>query len=250
MKKTLLMTGVLLAMTASIASAGISLSWNDCAVEAAVVNKNFACNTNGANHDMFIALDPPPSVTATNGHNSFIDLQSASPTLPAWWDLKNTGSCRATSLLGSGDFSTAAPSGGFGACQDPWQGVGSGSIPGYNLNFGGPNRVRMVTGISVSGFSSAMNQGTQYYSMKVRINSAKTVGTGACAGCDVPVCLVLNLVRIAQLPGTPGGDIDVVDPHTTGNWVTWQGGDVGGIGCPGVVPVKNTTWGKVKSLYR
>ena len=251
MKKTLLITGVLLALTASLASAaGISLNWGDCSVSG-VENRNFSCTTNTGNHDMYISLDPPAQVTATTGHNQFIDLQSLSPTLPPWWDMNNSTppACRGTTIFGSGDFSSSL-SGGVD-CLDTWGAAGNGSIVGYNENFGGvPNRVRVIGSVS-SADPFAMNSGAEYYSMRVRISSLRTVGTAACSGCLDPVCLVLNLVRIAQIPGTPGGDIEVTNPlagHR--NWVTWQGGQVGGPGCPAATPTKNSTWGKVKSLYR
>jgi len=249
MKKTLLITGVLLALTASLASAaGVSLNWLDCST-VGVENRTFACAANTGNNDMYISLDPPAQVTQTNGHNHFIDLQSLSPTLPAWWDMNNTPSCRGNTMGGSGDFS-ASTSGGAD-CADPWAAAGNGAIVGYNKDFGGvANRVRVIGSVS-SADPYPMSQGTEYYSMRVRISNLKTVGTGACAGCLDPVCLVLNLVRIAQIPGTPGGDIEVTNPILgKRNWVTWQGGQVGGAGCPGATPTRNSTWGKVKSLYR
>jgi hypothetical protein len=36
----------------------------------------------------------------------------------------------------------------------------------------------------------------------------------------------------------------------TSNFVTWQGGAIGGAGCPGATPAQNRTWGQVKSIYR
>ena len=103
MKKTLLITGLLLALTASMASAaGVNLYWNDCGTGGnGTVNKTFACNGNAPNHDMYISVDPLPGVVNTNGHNHILDLQSASTPLPAWWDFKNTGTCRINSLIAS-----------------------------------------------------------------------------------------------------------------------------------------------------
>jgi len=48
MKKTLLLTGVLLALTASLASAaGLNLAWNNClAGSGAAVDKSSACDAN------------------------------------------------------------------------------------------------------------------------------------------------------------------------------------------------------------
>lgn len=248
MKKTLLITGLLLALTASIASAaGVNLFWNDCGQDpGASSNKAFACNTNGGQQDLYCSVDPPAGVVNTNGHNHILDLQSASSPLPAWWDFKNPGTCRINSLLASGDFTTST-SGGL-ACPDPWTGTGNAGIAAYTKNFeANPARARIIGSIAYSGPSVAMPPGTEYYSIKLRINNVKTVGTGACAGCLDPVCMVLNLVRIAQPAPDP---TFAVENPLVNNYATWQGGQVGGQGCPGVVPTQNRSWGQVKSLYR
>ena len=46
-----------------------------------------------------------------------------------------------------------------------------------------------------------LTAGTKYYSAKMTINSAKTVGTGSCAGCAQKVCIVLNSIRVTQPVG-------------------------------------------------
>lgn len=223
---------------------GIGLYWDDCGAGGGQWNKNFACNTNDANHDLYVSVDPPPGVTLTFGHNHFIDLQSDSSPLPAWWEFKNAGTCRQTSLVASGEFTTG-PSGGQG-CVDPWQEGGSGSVAAYNQNFNGyPNRARLIGSISVpDDLATPMTPGTEYYSIKFRINGAKTVGTDACGGCLVPVCMVLNLVRILQPPSEPAGDLEVANPLPGGvNFVLWQQA-----WC--FTPVLNRTWGQIKTLYR
>jgi len=85
MKKTLLICGALLALTASIASAqgGMNLYWNDCGVGGGVSGKTFACNTNTGNHDIYASFDPPQVLPTVNGNNHIIDLQSAGAALPA-----------------------------------------------------------------------------------------------------------------------------------------------------------------------
>jgi hypothetical protein len=249
MKKTLLITGVLLALTATAASAasGVNLFWNDCFTGAnGVVNKSFACTSNVGQQDMYVSVDPPVGVVNTNGHNHIIDLMSASSPLPAWWDFKNTGTCRINSLLASGDFSVST-SGGID-CPDPWSGTGNAGVAAYTKDFGGdPRRARIIGSVAYSGPAVAMDNGIEYYSIRFRINNVKTVGTGLCAGCLDPVCLVLNQVRIAQ--PAPDPTFAVENPRD-GNFVTWQGGAVGGPGCPGATPATNSSWGKVKSLYR
>jgi hypothetical protein len=246
MKKTLLITAILLALSASPGlAAGINLFWNDCASGLnGVTNRNFNCAFNVGVNDLYVSVDPPPGVVNTNGHNQLLDLQSASAVLPAWWDFKNAGACRMNSLLASGDF-TSGPSGGLD-CVDPWSGTGSAGIAAYLKNFEmNPARARIIGSIAYSGPAVSMQPGTEYYSIKLRITNQNTVGTGSCAGCQTQVCLVLNQVRIAQPAPDPTFAIEY---PRDGNYVTWQGGI--GIACPGVVPARNQSWGRVKSLYR
>jgi hypothetical protein len=83
--------------------------------------------------------------------------------------------------------------------------------------------------------------------MVIRIDNAKTVGTGACAGCQDPVCLVMNEVLLTS---NNSGDNRLYASYAGGNiYATWQGGAIGGAGCGGT-PTINRTWGQLKSGYR
>jgi len=246
MKKTLILTGVLLALTASLASAGgINLAWNDCfgAGGIAAVNKNFACNSNTGNNDMYISFDPPVNIPDVNGSNPLIDLQSASTPLPQWWQMKNVGSCRQNSL--------SAVSAITGTCPDTWAGQGVAGVAAYITTSVVPatplNRARLLGSISVPGAAAAnVDPGTEYFCLLIRVNNAKTVGATGCAGCSDPVCIVLNEVLLTS---NNSGDNRIVNPLAS-NFVTWQGGAIGGNGCPAATPTQNKTWGQVKSIYR
>jgi hypothetical protein len=82
------------------------------------------------------------------------------------------------------------------------------------------------------------------------INHAKTVGTGACAGCTVPMCIVFGSDRIT----TPVAANNVL---LTGGangpssfFATWQGPTgPAPFGCPYPVPTLRSSWGAVKALY-
>jgi hypothetical protein len=242
MKKTLILTGVLLALTASLASAaGINLAWNDCLGSGGVTSKTFACNSNAGNNDLFITVDPPVNIPDVNGSNPIIDLQSASTPLPAWWQMKNAGTCRLASLNA---FSAIA-----GTCpNDIWGGGGTAGVAAYLTTSVVPsiplNRARLLGSISVPTLNAGnVDPGTEYFVLLVRINNAKTTGLGACAGCQDPVCLVLNEVLLTS---NNSGDNRVTNPRES-NFTTWQGG---GPGCPGATPTNNKTWGQLKSIYR
>ena len=243
MKKTLLLGSMLLALSASIASAaGLNLSWNDCGTFGAA-NKTFACNVNTGSDVMWGSYVAPEGTTAITGNEMVLDLQSAAAVLPAWWQFKNPGSCRQTSL------SAAFAANASGNCGDYWSGQASGGLASYNLNVipGQTNRARVLLVCAVDqSLAAPLTGGSEYYSFSLTLNHAKTVGTGSCAGCTDPVCIVLNEIKLTQPVGV--GDYRIQNPASR-NYVTYQSGLVSG-GCPAVVPAQNRTWGQVKSLYR
>jgi hypothetical protein len=65
-------------------------------------------------------------------------------------------------------------------------------------------------------------------------------GADVCPGCDAPACIVLTEVDYFSLT-----DIRIVNTPELRNWVTWNGGVV----CY-IDPVRNSTWGRIKALYR
>lgn len=239
-----------LGLTASIASAGsgpvINFSWDNCTGDGGVADKTFGCTTNsGTNiaHGSYIA---PAGVDTMAGNDIVIDLISNSNPLPPWWNFKNTGTCRATALSSTADFSSATN------CLDYWQGQAGGGLASYFIGQGpvadpwvNPQRARMIIAWGVAASSQgAITGGQEYGSFQMRISNAKSTGTGSCAGCLDPVCIVLNEIRLSRPGGTRA--VPITTPGVR-NSITWQGG--AGANCA-VVPVKNATWGQIKSLYR
>ena len=249
MKKTILLCGALLALTASVAAAeGVNFSWTDCYGDGGVQNKNFACTANtGAAHAAVGSYVAPAGVGGLTGNEVVIDLQSQGAALPAWWQFKNAGTCRTTSQA----MNFTAPV-SLASCVDYWSGQAAGGIGAYNIGFGGnPARARIVAAIAVPASAvGPVDADVEYFSFNLTMNNAKTVGTGACAGCSIPVCLVLNSIKLTQ--GVGIGDFKLSAPGNgiDSNYITWQGGNIGGSGCPAATPAKNATWGTVKSLYR
>src|SRR5690349_7218163 len=127
MKKILLLSGVLLAFSASMALAagGLNLAWGpSCWADNPAASKTWTCATNGATLATFtgsftVGSDIPDFV----GISAVIDLQANSATLPAWWDFFNPGSCRPTSLSVGADFTTTTTS-----CNDVFAGQAGGGI--------------------------------------------------------------------------------------------------------------------------
>ncbi len=237
MKKAILVCA-LLAVSASLASAaGVNLAWNDCGGPSV---KTFACNSNSGNNFLFGSFVAPAGVSAMTANEIVIDLQSATSTVPAWWDFKNTGSCRTTALSISFDGTTSAG----GSCADYWNGQGAGGIGAYRTDLGANRRRIVAVGAVPQAAAGPIDADTEYFSFRLGISNVKTAGTGACTGCSEPICLVLNTIKITQPVGV--GDFSLSNAAVS-NYASWQSQIPG---CPGTVPTQNRTWGSVKALYR
>jgi len=244
MKKTLLIAGALLAMTATLALAeGINMSYSDCGTFG-THGKTSTCLSNaGAAMQLIASFIAPPGIVRFVGVDGFIDVQVANATLDDWWKHGAT-QCR-------GGTATSVDLGFLSNvnCVDPWAGQGSGASL-WTPGFGGANKARLRFQGSMAYdpvTPVVLDPATEYYCAKVSINNTKSTGTGNCAGCLDGACVVLQSIQLFQ------GEVTDTSPLITTpapqSHVTWQN-PAGVPGCPGVVPTKSSTWGKLKSLYR
>ena len=259
MKKVTMLCGLLLALSASIASAsGVGLKWNSCAGDGGATNKAFACASNAGSNLLVgtFALDPAgPGLANVSGNEVIIDLASADPVLPAWWQMFKLGTCRQASLSMNFVISALAVN-----CLDWAQAQSAGGIGAYNIGQRGPNTARIIAALAVPPCAlQNLVGGQEYFAFNVAIGNQKTVGTGSCAGCQTAVCIVFNSVNLTtpilannMLLSGPENGFD-------SDFATWQGGagvivnPPGGgppvSGCGAATPTRNATWGQVKSLY-
>lgn len=256
MKKAILLCGMLLALTATVASAaGVNLNWGACYGDGPVTgNRNFACNTNVGSNPMVASYVLPHDVLAVSGNEIVVDLAASAPTLPAWWQLFTAGNCRAGASL-TGNVIYGGP--GVG-CTDYWAGAGAGGVAAYKIGLYGPNTGRMILAFAVPASSiSSQAGGVEYFSCNIGVTNAKTVGSTGCAGCQTQVCLVLNSIKVTTPTPLAGTDVVLTGgaDAANSNFITWQGATVNpttnlGTGCPAATPTHNATWGSVKALYR
>jgi hypothetical protein len=231
----------LLLAAPAAAQSGVKLSWDDCGTSGSV-DKIFACTSNTGFHTLIGSYVPPAGLTKVMGNVALLEIHSTAATLPSWWEFENGGTCRQLSLEVSGDF-TSGPS----TCADYWAGQATASVTSYVIGQGGPDQSRLTLSLyRPSAGAGPVTAGTEYYSFLLNINNARTVGTPSCVGCGDPVCIVLDEIQLLQVPGTPGGDVTLTTTPGT-RYITWQGGTVN---CSAANPVTNTTWGRVKSMYR
>jgi hypothetical protein len=255
MKKLLVLTSALVVLSASVASAQINLAWRNCITVvsgtlSAQQNVNYACDASSASPFRIVAsFISPATMTQFVGIQSVMDIQTADPTLSDFWKL-GTGECR------EGAYGFPVPLlnvGNTASCRNPWAGGQTGGGYQYTSGFGSPARARVLHAFARDTETSLVN-GQQYIATMSTLDMFKDadVGDGECVGCAVPACLVLNQVELYQTAGQtpPSQDIYNLNTEATRRYVTWQGGAVGGSGCPAATPTRNATWGSVKSLYR
>lgn len=76
MKKAILLCGMLLAMTATLASAapGVSLRWTNCFAEGGAFNRNSLCNSNTLNNDMMGSFELAQPMLQVSSTEPVVDL--------------------------------------------------------------------------------------------------------------------------------------------------------------------------------
>jgi hypothetical protein len=258
------------AHAAATSPPGVNLRWDNCYGDGGAWNKNFACDTNLGSERLVGSFELDQPLTQTSGVEAYLDLSVETPTLPAWWSF-NAGSCRPFASLTA---NAVAPS-GSALCVDWAQGAAAGGLAAYEAAARGPSTARIIIGFAVAAANLAnLDPGQEYFAFTVVMNHAKTVGTGSCGGCDVPVCIFLSRIYLGTPPvtGQPGRDVnlDRGANYLGSQYVTWQNGypinvqrqcEQGSFFCRAhyttfdcvlATPTRTygSTWGQVKSLYR
>jgi hypothetical protein len=236
MKKIATTLGLLALLAGSANAGGINLGQGDCWLTGATNAVNNACTSNtGSALTLFITVVPPVAVNNFNNVECVIDVQSGTSALPDWWQLAS-GGCRA------GAASAATITGGAN-CLDIWGGDAIGVLAFAPPNFG-PLRIRLLPVVG-SPTEYPITTTDELAVAKVTISRTKSTGAGSCTGCSEGACIVLNSVLVGQ-PATSAFDQLVSNPIENQHVLY----NAGVAGCPGIIPVRSTTWGQVKALYR
>lgn len=247
---------------AALSPPGVNIRWDHCYDDGGALNRAFACDTNAGSERLVLSFALDADKSNVSGQEIVVDLRTTDPALPSWWSFKNVGTCRQASL----GYSLSVPPGSAN-CQDWAGGQAAGGIGAYNIGVLGPTTARIVAAAAVPSSSLAtLAAGTEYFVIQFTINHAKTVGTGACAGCAEPVCIVLSSIHIASVNIADDLKLMKGANGTDSQYVHWQGASVQDLhlSCPSPfrpcevlyscvlasTPVRGSTWGAVKSLYR
>jgi len=250
MKPVLLLTIAALALGATLAAADSMNLGYACRV----TTNNATATTNDFNTGGAGVCNDGVTYTATKGlvcsfkndalfpgwggTHVTVDIQTTAP-MPDFWNV-GTGGCRLGSLscpnviVGAGancaNMFTVAPA--DDQTDDNFINV--------NVAIGRVNvsayHVRNTTQIDLPPPSTSGG----YLAENIRIDAN---GADVCAGCDAPACMVLNATEYYSLQDNR--QIFIPDLR---NFVTWNGGTTPNCTIPD--PIRNSTWGKVKALYR
>jgi hypothetical protein len=226
---------------------GVNLSWSRCHGDGGTQNRTFACDTNAGTEVLVCSFVLDDPMSQVSGNEVVLEVLSEDDPLPTWWQFKDVGTCRQTSL----GMNTIEDVNDV-VCTDWASGQSVGGIGAYNQELGTVDpslttrhrRLKIALAVPLAGLAE-LAAGQEYFSCNVTINHAKTVGTGACAGCAGSVCLLLASLKVTT--SIAANDVTLNQAAVSGsNIVQWQGP---GANCQ-LVPVKRTTWGRVKGRYR
>jgi hypothetical protein len=221
---------------------GISLGWQDCRAggNPGFNAQNYGCGSNLIQFPMFPGVRLLAAVDSVFSSELVIDVDVASDPMPAWWSMD--GSCR--------PLSWSAGALQPGSCSDPWNGLGAATVQGWLPGSpGNSNRhARMLVAAGVlSEDAVKFDADVPYTLCRIVLDTRNT--TVCPTGCTTSACLVFNSVLLRRLPGSTVEEVFVSTPEVAGNnIVMWQPG-LGGANCASV-PVRRSTWGAVKALYR
>jgi len=272
--KKILLTGLLLCLVSSTAlAAGFNLIWSTGTTAPTqcngVVDQSFACDNNdGPLYPMLGSFQVAAPMLAFFGLSAIIDGQSQTAEMPMWWQSNNSGlsytpvkpeACR--NLAFSSATSVVAST--VTACYRLWTATANGGIGAWQTSMypppppavaPAPNRLRIKIGYAMTTARVNLVSTRTYNAFSVTMDASKTVYVAPdppdveevipCAGCEVPLTLVLNQMDILGNAGA----LEVLTDAISNRCITWQGG-AGGSACD-ATPARNTTWGNVKSLYR
>ncbi len=243
MKRMFALACLAIVFTAGVSQAatpGVNLSWSNCATTAASGDKTYACDgALGNTVSIQGSFRAGTSIPDFAGVASVMDIGWAGA-VPDYWKVDG-GQCNANAMVVANPTATAPcvttnifdatySGGGFALSAPP---------SGNRLRF----RIDWATGAPVL---PSVTAGNLYPAFKLTFDPDQGVNN-ACAGCTTPACMVFQSCEVFGLAQGEDYFFEAADVRQS---VTWQGGAIGGGGCPADVPTQNRTWGQIKSMYR
>jgi len=225
----------LLLAAAPAHATGSGLRWNECEGPS---NRSFACDRSTGSEVLVGSFQSPASNDLV-GIDVYFRFTTAEGAVPAWWHMWDAGDCRRNSSSLSVDMSTETE------CEDPWLGQATGLYMPHSFDARGLD-LRMVIAVPEQAIQRIAADRT-YAAFRLTINHARSSGAAKCAGCEQPVCIVIEQMNLAMRDKR---DVELTTgrpaPGGPGNIATWQGGTPScGAGAP-----KSSTWSELKKRYK
>lgn len=230
-------------------AATLHVGWGDSPTVGGLFDDGSDCNTNSGSHTLVVTLQANglalPEITGLDVElNVFPGVPYAcNPPCPPggpvnpWWQMQ-PGGCRANAMSASGDFSSD-PFASSGIVD--LLGSGGTSFSTYLLSPIDAHGVAKFGRSLPLGETVALDGDKEYYLARFTISNTHTTGASACTGCCEPVFFLPKLTL-----HLPGGQTDLIVTNGDGP-ASWQGAH--GAACT-ALPVRGTSWGRLKSLYR
>jgi len=243
---------------------GINIRWDDCLADGGIANKSFACDSNAGSDLIVMSVQLDRGMTDVSGMEIRISLKAAAPALPAWWEFMKPGTCRQNSLCW-----VASPAVSAGSCADWGRGNEMGGLASYRIDELGPGSAVLLIASGVApSVLATFDPTTEYIVGGLKLEHAKTVGSGSCGGCDVPVCILFTSLNVTT-PVLANNRLFTQGANSVDSQlIHWQNGQTTSVvnTCTGTfncntqfdcslalaspTAARRSTWGAVKSLYR
>jgi hypothetical protein len=234
MKRTILLTGALLALTASLTSAqvgGLTIAYTNCYQNGGATAYVPSCPLPASSFTYLVGTFRPGSAYPNfTSYRAFIDIHSQDGSLPNFWSATCGGlAVSVQNNYTAGSHATLCPP----AAAEVVGGNQNSDLLAYTSN------ATIATIDLAVGRSQVMNLNDQHYHI-FRINIAEDDRAG-CTGCGETVCIVFRELTIETDPVTPPRVLTAPDPVKE---ISWRNS------CPIVDSAQNKSWGQIKALYR
>ena len=246
------MTQLVVGLTAGEARAGLDLTWQACPANGGTSNINVDCSSNGY-YDLVGTFQVPEPHDCLYDIFATLDLQvEGSAVLTPFWHFE-TGGCNSGGVVTSSGRDELQ---GRCSAPSPWD---SNTTQGFfsGPSRYGPNRTRFFVVVVSRAFTvDSLSVGQTYFAFHLRFRTSNaTESGGACLGCRDRVAIVWNSCQFdALIPDAEScrerifGPYSIISsPGLVSNCATWN--DASSATCA-ATPVRNLTWGKLKTLYR
>lgn len=249
------------AHAAAVSPPGVNISWDKCFSDGGILgrNKDFACDVNTGRERLVLSMELDARAEGVTGINMYVDFVRESDSLPPWW----SNSCRPGAAITLESF----PPPGSAGCVDWGQGNSLGAIATYS-SFGSKT-MRLACSVAVPPTGVTLEAGRELFIASLLLGHSRTIGTGACGGCDVPMCISFASA-IIYTGAEASHHLDRGANYAGSQFVGWQKGYAVNIqrwcdplfytcsthyntfDCVLATPTssRHSAWSQVKALYR